>query len=297
LNLRNIAAIFNFLRGSLESLLILMRFHPDIVVGFGSIACIPLVLLAWVFRMKTVIHEQNVIAGLANKVMSAFTDKIAISFVKTKEYLSRYQNKLVLTGNPLRKELILVEKNKALDFFQFKPDKYTILVSGGSQGSSSINKEFLQAISRLSAQFDFQVIHLAGANDYAQVKNAYENLNITSRVFGFFKDMQYAYSAADLAVCRAGAITITELMFFKLPAVICPYPYAYQHQRANAEVLKTMGSAIIIEDSRLQEGKLTETIKSVFLDPAKLKNMRHAYNNITVTSTNELLVDAVMSVK
>jgi len=294
-NLQNIIAVFNFLKGSFESLFILVRFQPDIVVGFGSIVCVPLVLLAWLFRIKTLIHEQNVVPGLANKVIAAFADRIAISFAKTKEYLKRYQDKLLLTGNPLRRELVLVEKDKALDFFQFSPDKYTILVSGGSQGSASINKGFLNAISALSSQFSFQVIHLTGTNDYQWVKNGYQGLNIASRVFDFLKDMQYAYSAADLAVCRAGAITITELMLFRLPAIICPYPYAYQHQRANAEFFKSIGPAVILEDSQLQEGKLTEAIKSIISDPLNFKNMRDIYN-IPDSCANELLVNAVMPI-
>jgi UDP-N-acetylglucosamine--N-acetylmuramyl-(pentapeptide) pyrophosphoryl-undecaprenol N-acetylglucosamine transferase len=295
LSFKNIVALYNFCRGSFESLFIILRFRPDAVAGFGSLASIPVILFAWLFRVKTIIHEQNVIPGSANRLLGAFADRIAISFAETREYFSRYKNKVVLTGNPLRRELTRIEKKKALDFFRLNPDRFTILAIGGSQGSSSINTAFFKAISSLSAKADFQVIHIAGEKDYAFLKCAYRDLKIDSRIFGFFDAMQYAYSASDLAVSRAGATSITELIFFKVPAIISPYPYAWRHQMANAEVLRNASAAIVIEDGELGKDKLAQNIASLINNPRRLEEMRSAYAGILMPQAEGLLVQEITS--
>ncbi len=292
---KNIAALYNFCKGSLETFFIILEFRPDRVVGFGSLASIPAILLAWLFRTKSVIHEQNVIPGWANRLLGVFADKIAVSFAKTGEYFPRYKNKVVLTGNPLRRGLARVEKKTARDFFQLNPDRFTILAIGGSQGSSSINAGFFKAVSALSDKFDFQVIHIAGEKDYLLLKDAYQGLKIEHRIFGFFEAMQYAYSASDLAVSRAGATSIAELIFFRVPAIISPYPYAWQHQVANAEILRNAGAAVIVEDEELAGDKLAQNIASLMSNRGKLDQMRSAYADILLPQAEDLLVQEIIT--
>ena len=292
---KNFTAILRFFKGSLESIVILLRFRPDVVVGFGSLVCIPMILFAWLLGMKTLIHEQNVIPGRANRFLAKFTDRIAISFAQTRDYLKDYKRKVVLTGNPIRKELKRIDKNKALDFFGFNSDKFTILVMGGSQGSHRINFGFLRAVSAILDKSRFQVIHLAGIGDYALLKNSYKGLNINSRLFNFLESMQYAYSACDLVVSRAGATTIAEIIFFGLAAIIIPYPFAYRHQIANAKVLQTIGSGIIIQDNELDSDILSKNIENLINNPERIKAMRSYYDNVSGLNANDLLADAVLS--
>jgi len=292
---KNFTAILRFFKGSLESIVILLRFRPDVVVGFGSLVCIPMILFAWLLGMKTLIHEQNVIPGRANRFLAKFTDRIAISFAQTRDYLKDYKRKVVLTGNPIRKELKRIDKNKALDFFGFNSDKFTILVMGGSQGSHRINFGFLRAVSAIPDKSRFQVIHLAGIGDYALLKNSYKGLNINSRLFNFLESMQYAYSACDLVVSRAGATTIAEIIFFGLAAIIIPYPFAYRHQIANAKVLQTIGSGIIIQDNELDSDILSKNIENLINNPERIKAMRSYYDNVSRLNANDLLADAVLS--
>lgn len=295
LDFRNIPAIFRFLKGFAESLAMLLRFRPNVVIGFGSITSIPMILLAKFLGIKTLIHEQNVIPGRANKLLARFCDSIAVSFSETLAYFKDYQGKTVLTGNPIRNELKRLGKKEALDFFGLKQNKFTILVMGGSLGSHNINIAFLKSIPKISHKTNFQIIHLSGAKDYEVLKDSYRDLNSKVRLYSFLKAMQYAYSACDIVISRAGATTISEIMNFQIPAIIIPYPYAYQHQLDNAKVLERIGSAIVIEDQELDTDILSETLNKLINDPAKLNSMRSCYNNRPLSNANCLLVDQALS--
>ena len=295
LDFKNFTAILRFLKGSFESIFILLAFRPDVVVGFGSLVCIPMVLFAWLLGMKTLIHEQNVIPGRANRFLAKFTDRIAVSFAQTGDYFKAHKRKVVVTGNPIRKELNRIDKNKALDFFGFNSDKFTILVMGGSLGSHRINFAFLRAVSAMPDKLSLQVIHLTGPADYGLLNDSYKDLNINSRLFNFLESMQYAYSACDLLVSRAGATTITEIIFFGLAAIVIPYPFAYRHQIANAKVLETIGSGIIIQDNELGGDILRKNIDGLINNPERIKAMRSCYGNIPRLNANDLLAEAVLS--
>jgi len=295
LDFSNFTAVFNFLKGSLESIVILLKFKPDIVVGFGSMASIPMLIFAWTFRIKTLIHEQNVIPGRANRFLAGFSDKIAVSFAETRDYFKKYKRKVVFTGNPIRKGLVRIDKDKALNFFGLSQDKFTILIMGGSQGSRKINQEFLRVISTLSDKSRLQVIHLAGQRDYDLLQSAYKDLDMHSRLFRFLEPMEYAYSAADLVISRAGATTIAEMIFYGLAAIIIPYPFAYKHQMANARVLEKIGAAIIIKDNELDSSILMQIIDGLINNPLRLKDMRSGYDNLLRMDANALFTDNVLS--
>ena len=295
LDFKNFTAILRFFKGSWESIIILLTFRPDVIVGFGSLFCIPMILFAWLFRMKTLIHEQNVIPGRANRFLAKFTDRIAVSFTETGDYFKNYKRKVITTGNPIRKELNRIDKHKALDFFGFTSDKFTILVMGGSLGSHRINSGFVRAVSAIPDKSRFQVVHLTGLADYDLLENSYEDLNINSRLFNFLVPMQYAYSACDLVVSRAGATTIAEIIFFGLAAILIPYPFAYRHQIANAKVLKNTGSGIIIQDNELDSDILRKNIKDLINNPERIKAMRSSYDNIPRLNANDLLAEAALS--
>jgi UDP-N-acetylglucosamine--N-acetylmuramyl-(pentapeptide) pyrophosphoryl-undecaprenol N-acetylglucosamine transferase len=250
-----------------------------------------MILFAWFFRIKTLIHEQNVIPGKANRFLAKFCDKIAISFAETRKYLKGYERKTVLTGNPMRRDLIRMDKAKALDFFGFKEDRLTLLVMGGSQASHRINTAFFKSLSELAADHKLQVIHLCGQKDFDSLDYGYKDLRINYRLTPFLKEMQYAYSASDLAVCRAGATTVSELIFFKLPAVIVPYPFANAHQMANALVLEEKGCALIVEEALLDSGRLFEILRSLIGCPKKIAGMLLGYDSLGVNDANKLLVE------
>ena len=293
-NLHNLKGLLKLFNACLEAMAVNIKFKPDLVVGFGSLICIPIVLCAWLFRVKTIIHEQNVIPGKANKFLSLFCDKIAISFKETEKYL-RFKRKLVYTGNPIRRSLIKIEKNKALEFFGLAEDKFTILVFGGSQGSQHINEDFFKFVATKDIRERLQVIHLSGEKDYAQLNQDYANLGAKARVFPFLDAISYAYSAADLILSRAGAGTIAEITYFRIPAIIVPYPHAHGHQIANARILGQHGTARLIEDSQFNASVLEKVLVPLIEETGKLEIMRRGYDSFIQGDAAKNLASMVMA--
>lgn len=291
----NFIAISRFLKGALESLKIILEFKPDIVVGFGSLDSIPCLFIAWFFRIKTLIHEQNVLPGRANRFLARFCDRVAVSFAKTRDYLRINPEKIVLTGNPLRRKLKRLDRNSALDSLGLSRDKFTVLVMGGSQGSRHINSGFLKAAANSRHLSTAQVIHLAGPVDSEMVKESYRSMNITHKVFDFLEKMEEAYSASDLAISRSGAATVCELIYFRLPAILSPYPFAYSHQLENAKILQEKGCAAIIKDEDLDKEVFRVTLENMLNNRKSLEDMRAGYSGLSAEGSANLLVEAVKS--
>lgn len=297
LNLKNLTEFYKFLVGAWESLLIVLKFKPQVIVGFGSLNTVALVIWGWLFRIKTIIHEQNVIPGKANLWLAKLVDRIAVSFPQTGKYLNVNAEKIVFTGNPLRQNMVKLERKQALDFFGFKEGKFNILVTGGSQGAAKLNSVCLEALTASKRLADIQVVHLTGAKDLGDFKNAYAVLGSACKVFEFLPQMQYAYSFADLVICRAGATTIAELMKFKVPAILVPYPFAYAHQQANALILESILAAEVLFDAQLTAQELGKKLETYFLDPDKLLRMRQAYQKIAPIDAMAALAKEVMNLK
>ncbi|MFA5230824.1 MAG: UDP-N-acetylglucosamine--N-acetylmuramyl-(pentapeptide) pyrophosphoryl-undecaprenol N-acetylglucosamine transferase [Candidatus Omnitrophota bacterium] len=295
LSSKNIRGVFFFLVGAGEGLKIIIKFKPDAVVGFGSLNTVALLFWAWLFRIKTIIHEQNVIPGRANRLLAKLVDKVAVSFPQTGNYLAVSPDKIILTGNPLRKGMLRLDRKEALDFFNFKEGKFNILITGGSQGSHKLNTILSAALSDCCRKDDLQVVHISGLKDFSLVEQAYARSGLAHKVFEFLTGMQYAYSIADLVICRAGATTISELQKFKLPALLIPYPFAYAHQSANAGVLEGNGAALIVRDDDLSVDKIKVILEGFLKDRQKLERMRQAYGLIQSEDACRLLTGEVLS--
>ncbi len=293
LNKKTITGFYFCLSGAWESLRIILKFKPDAVVGFGSLNTLALIFWAWLFRIKTIIHEQNVICGRANRLLAKFVDRVAVSFKQTAGSLSIAKEKIIVTGNPLRRNLQRLEKKAALDFFGFARNKFTVLVTGGSQGSHKLNTACFEALVDYPAKDNLQVIHICGNRDYGQLKGGYGHLPY--RLFEFLPQMQYAYSASDLIICRSGATTIAELRRFGVPAILVPYPFAYAHQSANARILEEIGAALIIPDQELTAKIIKEKLTEFLKDPQALINMRQAYARLPEPDAAQLLAKEVLS--
>ena len=295
LSSKNIKGVYLFLIGAWEGLRIITKFKPEVVIGFGSLHTVALLFWAWLFRIKTIIHEQNVIPGRANLLLAKLVDRVAVSFCETSNYLNISRKRIVFTGNPLRKELIRLSRQEALDFFNFKEGKFNILITGGSQGAHKLNTVCAAALSGLQQKDNLQLVHISGAQDFILLKQSYAQAGIAHKVFEFLPDMQYAYSLADLVICRAGATTIAELQRFNLPALLIPYPFAYAHQLNNARVLSDSGAALIIRDEDLSVEKIKDSMRELMHDSQKLKNMHQAYTQIQVLDAAGLLAHEVLN--
>jgi UDP-N-acetylglucosamine--N-acetylmuramyl-(pentapeptide) pyrophosphoryl-undecaprenol N-acetylglucosamine transferase len=266
-----------------------------VAVGFGSLNTVALIFWAWLFRAKTLIHEQNVDLGRANKLLAKVADKVAVSFAQTRMSLNIDAQRIVLTGNPLRNELLPVDRQKALDFFEFKTNKTTLLIMGGSQGSHRLNTVCSEFFCAYPQKDNLQLIHVCGLADFSWLKEKYTAAGLTCKLFDFLPQMQYAYSVADLVLCRAGATTIAELQRFQIPAILVPYPFAYAHQSANACVLAQQGAAVVIQDQLLTLKTLAAEFKQCLEDPQELAKMRQAYAGFKLQDATRLLAQEVLS--
>lgn len=282
--------LYHFIKSFLESFFIIEKYRPDVVIGFGSYLSFPVLLEAALFKKNTIIHEQNVSLGLANKALSFFVDKVAVSFKETEDSC----RKAVFTGNPLRQSLVKAKKEDARRFFNLE-DKFTILTLGGSQGSYAINMAFKRCVQTLQEKEDFQFIHLSGKNDYNDLKKSYNYIKIKHCVFDFLKAMHLAYSLADLVVSRAGATTIAELAYFQKAAILIPYPYAQGHQLENALALEKEAAAVVIEEAQLTGDKLCENIVKLIHGDSQRKCLEHKIQKFAASDAAGSLADLALS--
>jgi UDP-N-acetylglucosamine--N-acetylmuramyl-(pentapeptide) pyrophosphoryl-undecaprenol N-acetylglucosamine transferase len=293
-SLKDIGSITVFLKNCFASLFLVAAFRPQVAVGFGGIESVPAMFWSWLFRARTIIHEQNVSLGRANSFLSRFVDKVAVSFAQTRNCVPWVKN-VSCCGYPLRQELKVIEKKAALDYFGFNPDFLTLLVFGGSQGSRHINDCFLGAVSGISGRNKIQAIHICGAQDYDRLSFRYKELGQRVRLYPFFEEMSYAYSAADLVISRAGAGTIAELIYFSLPALLIPYPHALRHQLKNAALLEQAGCAKVIHDQDLNPEILRRQLDDLIASHDGIERMRQGFGGFPKPDSGRCLAGQVIS--
>src|SRR3989338_2971814 len=221
----------------LKALFIIAAFRPRVIIGFGGYASFPVVLAGRLVGIPTVIHEQNVAIGRANLFLLRFANKIAVSFNETIRYIpDGLKKKAVVTGNPIRTNLLKDDKALAIKKFGLDKDRFTLLVIGGSQGAHRLNMVFAESIASLEEERKkaIQIVHIAGERDRESIAAIYDNFDVLACVFSFLDRIDEAYSAADLVFSRSGAAALSELAYYAKPMVLVPYPYARSHQRENA---------------------------------------------------------------
>lgn len=257
-----------------SSFVILRKFRPDLAVGFGGYVSFPVLVTAKMLGIPTMVHEQNVFPGLANRLLSKIVDKIAVSFNGSNNFFVR-KTGLIETGNPLRPALVKKGRQEVLAKLGLDDKKFTILVTGGSQGARFLNEAVTLALIGMDEALcgKVQLIHLAGAKDYEMVSSRYRSLNVAGKVYSFFSMMDEAYSAADLVISRAGATTISELALFGKPAILIPYPSQKVHQLENAKFMEKNGAAIVIEQHDFSLDRFRSVILDLVADRDKLRRM------------------------
>jgi len=251
-----------------QSLLIIKRFSPDLVLGVGGYSAGPICLAAKIMSIPAAIHEQNSFPGLTNRLLCRIVDRVFISFEESRKHFPG--GSLHLTGNPIR-EGLLAEKTSGKGL----KDRFTILVIGGSQGARSINRAFVEALEILKAKgIDPLIIHQTGETDHAPVVEEYRHRGLKGNIMPFIKDMAGAYDRADMVVSRAGATTISELASLGKPSILIPYPFASNnHQEINARVLVQVGGAEMILQNDLNGERLAELLIKYMDDRKALVKM------------------------
>lgn len=269
---KNALALLKAGRGLWEAFSILQKFRPDIVVGTGGYVCGPVVLAAWLKRIPTVIHEQNAFPGLTNRILSRFASRVCVTFEESLEYF-RCRHKAVVTGLPVRREILKAGRNEAAAFFGFNPGLKTLLIVGGSRGAKSINAAAVHILRWLVFEEEsVQLIWVTGSTGYEDTIDRIGDLGIKLddldrvRVVPYLNEIHFGLAAADLVVARAGASFLAEVTARGVPAVLVPYPYASgNHQERNAEAMARNGAARVIKDNQLQTSLLLDEVRRLLL--------------------------------
>ena len=252
---------------------IVKKFQPNVVVGTGGYVCGPVLLAAALKKIPTLIQEQNAIAGITNKILSKFVNKIAVG---TEPALKNFPaEKTVYTGNPIRSEVLTAFREDGLNEFNFTEDKPVVLISGGSRGARAINTAMIDVL--LNAKDNAQFLHVTGKGEYDSVDGGFNFDNPNIKIVPYLYNMPQAIAMADVAIFRAGATGLAELTARGVPAILIPFPFAAEnHQEFNAKALVKVGAARMILNKDLNAEILSQNLNELLENPDELKKMAAA---------------------
>lgn len=277
-----------------QSRSILSSFDPHVVIGVGGYASGPVLAMASLMSYPTMIHEQNAVPGLTNRILGKLCDSIAITYPDSAAWFS--SRKTRLTGNPVRKTMGTVGRDNAMRSLGLDAGLFTLLVLGGSRGAHKINSAMVEAFREFPEFRErVQVIHQTGESDEKEVIEAYRAMSVHGAALSFLYDIHLAYAAADLVLCRAGASTLAELSVCGKAAILVPYPYAARnHQEVNAGKLFDLGACRVIRDSELTGRRLGEEILDLSEDPRKLAGMERESRAVGRPDSARRIVDMAL---
>ena len=274
LSIKNIKRLTKTILSINEAKKIIKKFNPDIIVGTGGYICISVCLAAKKLKIPYVIHESNVMPGVATKMLAKKASKILLGFEDAKDKLNK-ETKIAVTGTPTKikkLELSDYEIDNRIKSLNLVPDKPIVLVFGGSQGAESINNSLTEIIKN-KLNKNYQIIWATGPKQYEIVKNKLmdKQINIDNvkgaKILSYIYEMESVMNISDIIVSRSGAMTVTEIEKLGKAAIFIPFPYAAEnHQEFNARVLEKNGAAKVILDKDLNSRKLNDEIKEVLKD-------------------------------
>lgn len=291
--------------GFLQALYIIIKEKPNVILSFGGYVSVPMVIIAWLFSIPIIIHEQSLVLGLANKICSPFADKIALAFDKG---YGLKEEKTIVVGNPIREEIIRHDGEVSPEYQKIftaakKNHLPIILITGGNQGSHVVNlaaEEILETLLKMAC-----VIHITGDNKFKDFERQ-ESLGksgelgelgeryIVKKWIG--KEMGFCLSNADLIISRAGANTLTESTYFEKKVLAIPIPYLYQdEQMKNAKYFEQFGNVRILFQSKLSGENLFNTIKIMLKDLNKLnQKAKEIKKTIIVDAAKRLALETIL---
>ncbi len=278
-------APFRILKSVLQARKVMNNFKPDVVLGMGGFASGPGGVAAWLQGIPVVLHEQNAAAGLTNRLLAKIAKRVLMAFP------GAFAQGL-LVGNPVREDVLALHAQPYVS-----KDKLTVLVVGGSLGAKVLN-ETLPAALALLPQDKISIRHQVGKNNSTAVNVAYLSAGVTAdiKVTDFIDDMAQAYHQADVVVCRAGALTVSEVAVAGLPAIFIPLPHAVDdHQTKNAQSLVQAGGAVLIPQRQLNAVDLAKLLQQWIDDEAQLVAMSNAAKSAAILDATEQVANACLA--
>ena len=269
------------------------QFKPHVVIGTGGYASGPVMMAATRKKIPTVIQEQNSYAGLANKQVAEKASRICVAYDGMEKYFP--SNKIVLTGNPVRKDILDVasKRDQAVRHFSFSPAHKTLLIIGGSLGARTINESIINGIEKL-LEAQVQVLWQTGRGYYDSYKTRLAKYDLTRiRVQDFVREMDLAYAAADLVISRSGALSVSEICIAKKPVILVPSPnVAEDHQTKNAKALTDRNAAIMVADKDANM-KLVDTALKLIMDANRMLELEENISKLAKPDATKDIVNEI----
>ncbi len=293
---KNISAVGKALTSSVTARKILREIEPDVVIGTGGYVSGPVLREAAKLGIKTAIHEQNAFPGVTTKMLAPNVDAVMLAMPEAEKYL-KLKKKPYITGNPVRSELLTITREDARAKIGIDNDIPLLLSFGGSLGAMRINQAVSGLIKWHNGTDRFYHIHGTGKSGYGDFIDSLKDINLSNKVDirEYISDMDVCMAAADLIICRAGAITLSELLACGKPAILIPSPYvAENHQFHNAMTLKRIGAAEIVEEKDLTDEKLIEVVSNLIENKPRLSQMSAAASKGAIIDANERIYEIIM---
>jgi len=286
-----LTAPFKLIKSVVEAMRALKEHQVDLVLGLGGFASGPGGVAAWLLRKPVVIHEQNAIPGLTNKLLARIADKVLQGFPNSFKASTHAE----WVGNPVRAS---IEALSAPALKSGESKCINLLVLGGSLGAKALNQTLPEAIALIGEGRHLQVRHQCGVKNLEDCQAHYQRTQVEAEVTAFIDDMAEAYAWADIVVCRAGALTIAEISAAGIGAILVPYPYAVDdHQTKNASALVNVGAAVLIDESILTSQRLADEIMACTLNNDRLFQMAKAARSQAKPEAANTIADICMAVK
>ncbi|MCC0630289.1 undecaprenyldiphospho-muramoylpentapeptide beta-N-acetylglucosaminyltransferase [Clostridioides sp. ES-S-0108-01] len=295
----NVKRVFKLFKGLEQSRKIVKKFKPDVVIGTGGYVSGPVLFNASMGKIPAIIHEQNSFPGVTNKILSKTVTKVLTSFEDShKRFPEAAEEKLVFTGNPVRKEILLSRKNIARKNLSISEEKRMVLCYGGSGGSRKINDAMRLVIKNMVNE-DIAFIFATGKSYYDEFMESISDINLKpyQKVVPYLEDMANALAASDLVIGSAGAISLAEITALGKPSIIIPKAYtAENHQEYNAKSIEKQGAGIAILEKNLTPESLNTAVFKLLGDRELLVDMANASKTIGKPEAIDLIYDEIIKV-
>lgn len=288
--LKQLHALFKIPQGLFQSVGIINRFKPHLILGVGGYAAGPVILGGWLLGIKSALHEQNLLPGITNRLLAPVARRIYISFQDTQSKFNL--QKVRYTGNPIRKEILNRADRTQAKACDDSGHRFTVLIIGGSQGAHRINETMIEALPHIKNPDNFFFIHQTGSADEQLVKDAYHDFGPAYAVKPFFDDIDHQYQKADLIIGRAGATTVAETTALGKGVIFIPYPFAADnHQVLNALALAEKGAAEMIHQAELNGQLLAQRIEYYASHPEAIQQMALKAKRFGKPDASKTIVD------
>ncbi len=298
LSFDTVLAVKELIQSFFEASKLIKRIKPDVVIGTGGYVCGPVLYVAAKKGIPTLIHESNAYPGVTNRLLAKYVNYVAISFKESEKYF-KYPEKLVHTGNPVRQELLTANRLDVIKQLDIVSDKPLIVVMGGSRGARKINETVAEMLNNYF-KGEFNLIFSTGEaqfeviNASIRVDDKYKKM---VKVVPYIYDVDKVYVASDLMICRAGAITISELQTMGIPSILIPSPYVTaNHQEHNARSLEKDGGAVVILENELNADILYKQICGLISNKDTLSKMAKNATKNRMTDTVDKIYSLVKEI-